>query len=137
VLSLGGADQQIPTTLPGDPIVVPYAPQLQLLERTAVVITHAGLNTALESLSHGVPMVAIPITNEQPGVAARIGRLGAGEVIPPAKLSASQCATRLREAIAQADGLRRAADIAEQALSTQRPVVRQQKEPSRLSTYVG
>jgi len=46
------------TERPGDPIVVPFAPQLELLKHAAVCITHAGLNTALECLTKGVPMVA-------------------------------------------------------------------------------
>ncbi|MGA7216366.1 MAG: hypothetical protein WBX20_19355, partial [Terrimicrobiaceae bacterium] len=37
----------------GSPIVVPFAPQLELLRRAALTITHAGLNTALESLNQG------------------------------------------------------------------------------------
>lgn len=57
--------------LPGNPIVVNYAPQLELLKIADLTITHAGVNTTLESLSNGVPLVAIPITNDQPGVAAR------------------------------------------------------------------
>ena len=36
-----------------------YAPQLEILKRAAAVITHAGLNTVLESLAEGVPLVAI------------------------------------------------------------------------------
>ena len=56
--------------LAGNCIAVTYAPQLELLRRAALCITHAGLNTALESLAAGVPMVAIPVTNDQPGVAA-------------------------------------------------------------------
>ena len=58
--------------LPGNPLVVGYAPQLELLSRATLTITHAGLNTALESLSAGVPMVAIPVGNDQPGVSARL-----------------------------------------------------------------
>jgi len=54
--------------LAGEPIVVEFAPQLELLKRAALCITHAGLNTALECLSNGLPMVAIPITNDQPGL---------------------------------------------------------------------
>jgi len=47
--------------LPGSPLVV-YAPQLELLAKARLTITHAGLNTVLDSLSNGVPLVAIPIT---------------------------------------------------------------------------
>lgn len=52
------------------PSSFPYAHQPQMLEHAALCITHAGLNTALESLANGVPMVAIPITSDQPIVAA-------------------------------------------------------------------
>ena len=96
VLSLGGGlDPALLPTLPGEPIVVRYAPQLELLQRAAAVITHAGLNTVLESLAEGVPMVAIPQGNDQPGVAARIAAKGAGIVIPNRKLTVP----RLRSAI--------------------------------------
>jgi UDP:flavonoid glycosyltransferase YjiC (YdhE family) len=58
--------------LPDDAIIVDYAPQLQLLKKASLCITHAGINTTLESLSNGVPLVAIPIANDQPGIGARI-----------------------------------------------------------------
>ena len=48
VISLGGGltpDKLGP--LPGAPLVVQYAPQLELLKRATAVITHAGLNTTL------------------------------------------------------------------------------------------
>jgi MGT family glycosyltransferase len=67
--------------VPGNTIVVRSAPQIELLKRAALCITHAGLNTTLESLAHGVPMVAIPIGYDQPGVAARIAHHGTGEFI--------------------------------------------------------
>jgi zeaxanthin glucosyltransferase len=59
-------------------IVVSQAPQLDLLKRASLCVTHAGLNTTLEALAQGVPLVAIPITNDQPGVAARILASGTG-----------------------------------------------------------
>lgn len=53
-----------------------------------------GLNTVLESLTYGVPQVAIPIAFEQPGVAARIGDRKTGvttqlDVLTPGTLQAS------------------------------------------------
>jgi MGT family glycosyltransferase len=141
VISLGAADQDaaaVAARCPGNPIVVPVAPQLRLLEKAALVITHAGLNTALESLAYGLPMVAIPITNDQPGVARRLEWLGLAEVVLPGQLTA----TRLRQAagrvlrdpdyrmrareraaeIARIDGVGMAADIVEQAFRTREPV---------------
>jgi zeaxanthin glucosyltransferase len=67
--------------IPPNVIVVDKAPQLGLLKRSVLCITHAGLNTALESLAHGVPMVAIPIAYDQFGVALRIAYHGVGEFI--------------------------------------------------------
>lgn len=61
-------------------IVVRYAPKLELLQKASLTITHAGLNTTLKSLSYGVPMVGIPITDDQPGIAARIVGTGIGEL---------------------------------------------------------
>lgn len=88
VLTLGCKGAPVPKDLAGTPITVDYAPQLALLRRASLVITHGGLNTTLECLREGRPLVALPIANDQPGVAARIARLGVGEFIPIKKLTA-------------------------------------------------
>lgn len=80
VISLGNPNAQT-VELPGKPIVVSYAPQQQLIERAQLVITHAGMNTVLTALSYGVPLLAIPITNDQPGIGARLQRSQAGKTI--------------------------------------------------------
>jgi len=85
VISMGHP-KSVPLTLPGDPIVVSYAPHQQLIERATLVLTHAGLNTTLTALGCGVPVLAIPITNEQPGIAARLAHCGAGRVLPLKRL---------------------------------------------------
>jgi len=140
VISLGGGNSSdfLPE-FPGNPLVVGYAPQLELLQKATLVITHAGMNTTLESLTNGVPMVAIPVTNDQPGVAARIARAGAGEVVPLGKVSVKRLqkaikqvltddsykknALMLQEAIRRAGGVSRAADIIEQVVFTGKPVL--------------
>ena len=74
--------------IPVNTIVVRVAPQIELLKRAALCITHGGLNTALEALAQGVPMVAIPIGYDQPGVAARIAYYGVGEFVEIGNLTA-------------------------------------------------
>jgi len=59
-------------------IVRDYVPQLSILEIANVVITHAGHNTVCESLSHGCPLVMLPITDDQPVVAQQVVDAGAG-----------------------------------------------------------
>jgi zeaxanthin glucosyltransferase len=139
VIALGGGNPASLPNLPGSPLVVGYAPQLELLQKATLTITHAGMNTALESLSNGVPMVAIPIANDQPGVAARIAWTGTGEVITLPKLTSSrlqtaiekvltqdsykQNAVKLQTAICRAGGVSRAADLVERVGQTGQPVL--------------
>ena len=113
VLSLGGnMDPAGFLGRAGNPIVVKFAPQLELLEQAALCITHAGLNTALESLAWGVPMVAIPITNDQPGVAARITWCGVGEFVTPRRLTRSSASCGHREGLVYAPVSRKRPAIA-------------------------
>lgn len=140
VIALGGG--QSPDSLPhlpGSPLVVGYAPQLALLQRAALTITHAGMNTTLESLSNGVPLVAIPIANDQPGVAARIAWTGTGEFIPLKQLTVVKLQRAIKQvltqgsyrekalaqqaAITSAGGVKKAADIVEQVIATGKPVL--------------
>ena len=86
----------------------------------------------LDSLSYGVPLVAIPITYEQPGTGARIRWTGTGEVIPLSCLNIPKLRTaiervltedsylnnavRVKSAIVQAGGVKRAVDVIEQSI---------------------
>lgn len=78
--------------LPENVMLVRYAPQRAMLARASVCVTHAGLNTTLDCLEAGVPMVAIPLASEQPGIAMRIAHLGAGVVLPLADIGAASVA---------------------------------------------
>jgi MGT family glycosyltransferase len=83
----GGINSEAVRSLAGSPLVVEYAPQLEVLAKASLTITHGGLNTVLDSLSCGVPLVAIPITFEQPGTGARIRWTHTGEVVALSQLS--------------------------------------------------
>ena len=84
VLAVGGQlDPKQLGDVSANVLVVNHAPQIEILKRSSLCITHAGLNTVLESLSNGVPMLALPITNDQPGVAARIANKKVGVVMLP------------------------------------------------------
>ena len=139
MISHGGGltDEQI-RRLPGNPLVVPYTPQQALLAKAKLTISHAGLNTVLDSLSQGVPLVTIPLTYEQPAIAARIRWTGAGQGVPLRKLSAPvlrqaiqqilnsesyyTSARRIAQDIQTAGGVERAADIIEEVIQTGKPV---------------
>ncbi len=55
-----------------------HVPQLDVLEKATVFVTHGGMNSVMESLHHGVPMVVIPQMNEQTANGLRVEELGLG-----------------------------------------------------------
>ncbi|WP_396127412.1 glycosyltransferase [Acidicapsa acidisoli] len=133
VITLGG--RSIPESfgdLVGRPVVVKEAPQLELVKRAKIVVTHSGLNTALETLRQGKPILAIPTGYDQPAVADRLAWLGVAEVLPAegatrdqvisslqkllANQSYSTAALALRGKIRNVNGAERAADLIESAL---------------------
>jgi MGT family glycosyltransferase len=133
--------------IPANAIVVRSAPQIELLKRAALCITHAGLNTVLESLAQGVPMVAIPIAYDQPGTAARIAYHGVGELVELDELTTERLrgliekvlqdpsyrerAGYFRKVISKTRGLDVAVNIIEQAFQKYQTEVLQ---PSLIST---
>jgi UDP:flavonoid glycosyltransferase YjiC (YdhE family) len=116
--------------------VVGYAPQLELIGRSALTISDGGLNTALESLERGVPMVVLPVAYDQPGVGARVEWSGVGRSIPVRRLTVGRLrdavrtvlgdpayrerAGRLQSNIEAADGLNQATDLIEGAFGAGR-----------------
>jgi zeaxanthin glucosyltransferase len=130
VLSIGNVlhPEQI-GPVPNNAIVVNNAPQLELLKKASVCITHAGFNTVLEALTQGVPQIAIPVTNDQPGVAARVAHKKTGKTTSLDGLDVSNLSALLDEvvnnpvyrdnscsiqrAIAKKNGLSVAADLLE------------------------
>src|ERR1700737_2539545 len=100
VLSIGDRlDPKQIGPVPSNAIIVNQAPQLELLKRASFCITHAGLNTVLESLAQGVPQLAIPVTFEQPGIAARIAAKKTGVTMSFADLTSEHLSTLLDEVL--------------------------------------
>ena len=66
---------------PDDVHIERYIPQSLLLPHCDLVITHAGFSTVAATLSHGLPMVTIPIDADQPVNAQRCTALGVAELI--------------------------------------------------------
>jgi MGT family glycosyltransferase len=119
--------------LPGAPMVYDFLPQEAVLRHADLVVSHAGFNTVMDALAAGLPMVAVPIAFEQPAIAARLTRSGVAEVVT--RRSATRASLRkaiekvlrepgyrvrakeIRQEIALAGGVKRAADLVEASLS--------------------
>lgn len=112
---------------PSNFIVRPSVPQLQLLQRSALFVTHGGMNSVNEALYFGVPLVVVPREGaDHIWVAERVQVLGAGKVLGAKELDAVslRCAVeevltsasyreaseRVGASLREAGGYRRAAD---------------------------
>nr|QNH67995.1 UDP-glucuronosyltransferase-like protein 6 [Brachionus plicatilis] len=74
--------------VPENVVLVDFAPQIDLLKRAHLFITHCGMNSTSEAIHYGVPMIGIPIKADQPRVAYRIcDELKLGIRFDPLKLN--------------------------------------------------
>lgn len=65
-------------SIPPNVFIVQTAPQLQILKRASMMITHGGLNSIKECVYFGVPMIIFPMLRDQPLNAARVAYHGLG-----------------------------------------------------------
>ena len=64
--------------LPENISIYSYVDQIAILEKADVFVSHCGMNSVNESLYFEVPLVMLPQTSEQKGVAERVLQLNAG-----------------------------------------------------------
>ena len=61
--------------------IFPSVDQIAVLEKADLFVTHCGMNSVNEALYFGVPLLMLPQTAEQKGVARRVEQLGAGVIL--------------------------------------------------------
>lgn len=91
--ALGGLDCQVIMSVgsqvsledfgavPDNVQIYPQVDQIGVLQKTDLFFTHCGMNSVSEALYFGVPLVMLPYTQEQKGVAERVRQLGAGMLL--------------------------------------------------------
>lgn len=98
--------------------------QIAVLKKADAFLSHCGMNSVNESLYFGVPLVMLPQTSEQRGVARRAAQIGAGLELksaePPVVLEAvrhvmdekgfKENAERISDSFHRCGGAKRAAD---------------------------
>ena len=95
VLSTGGKiDTHRLGAIPDNFIVKPFVPQIQVLQRAALFITHGGMNSVNEGLSADVPLLMVPQAADQFLIARRLQQLEVGILLHRDQMSAE----RLRKA---------------------------------------
>lgn len=67
-----------------DILLIPHTPQIEILKRASLFITHAGMNSVSEAINYGVPIICMPLSGDQPFVAWRVAdELGVGVRLQP------------------------------------------------------
>jgi MGT family glycosyltransferase len=90
-----------------------FVPQLEVLQRSDLFITHGGMNSVQEGLWYGVPLIAIPQQMEQAIVARQVEKSGAGLALgtkPPfGKVSIDELRAAVDKVLGDRDPYHRAA----------------------------
>ena len=81
VAASGVVDPRALGALPHNVVVRRRVPQLAVLKHAQAFVTHGGMNSVLESLAAGVPMVLAPRSREQRATSRRLVALGAGVLL--------------------------------------------------------
>ncbi|MEZ4836573.1 MAG: hypothetical protein R2873_32045 [Caldilineaceae bacterium] len=77
-------------------------PQLEVLERTDLFLTHGGMNSTGESLWYAVPMLVFPQIGDQFFVAHRVRELGAGIQLHPERINPDYLRAQAERVLADA-----------------------------------
>ncbi|MEP6796693.1 MAG: nucleotide disphospho-sugar-binding domain-containing protein [Lapillicoccus sp.] len=99
--------------IPSSWLVRAVLPQVTLLARSALAISHGGNNSVTEALTAGVPLLLLPLSTDQFAGAAAIEDVGLGEVLDPNAASPSE----IRDAALRLLGLDGAARVRGERLS--------------------
>jgi UDP:flavonoid glycosyltransferase YjiC (YdhE family) len=60
-----------------------WLPHDLVLPHAALMVTHAGHGSVIRALTHGVPLLCLPLGRDQPFVAGRVAAVGGGLTVPP------------------------------------------------------
>ena len=58
--------------VPENILLRPKVPQLEVLKRADLFVTHCGMNSTSETIKYGVPIIGIPLDADQPIIARRV-----------------------------------------------------------------
>ncbi len=88
VVATGRTDPAVLGSLPGNVVARAHVPQIAVLRQADLFVTHGGMNSVMEALSLGVPMVVVPQMMDQFINARRVAELRLGRAIVGAEPTA-------------------------------------------------
>ncbi|MEC1678376.1 glycosyltransferase [Bacillus mojavensis] len=101
IMSVGKTiDPESLDEIPANFTIRQSVPQLEVLAKADLFISHGGMNSTMEAMNAGVPLVVIPQMYEQELTAKRVDELGLGVYLPKEEVTVS----RLQEAVQAVSG---------------------------------
>jgi len=79
ILNTGRINPNSLGKIPSNIFAYSFVPQIEVLGKVDVFLTHCGMNSVNEAMSLGVPMIAMPFVNDQISNAKRVVELGIGK----------------------------------------------------------
>jgi MGT family glycosyltransferase len=94
VATVGPAVHAATLAAPPNVTLLPSAPHDAVMKEVTLVVTHGGHGTVSRALSHGLPLLAMPMGRDQNDIALRVEAHGAGLILP-SKASEAEIAAAL------------------------------------------
>lgn len=83
LVTLGPSLNKNEFSQPPNVVFESFAPHSAILPHVSAIVSQCGLGTLSKALTHGVPLLCMPLVGDQPDNAARIVAHGAGLRLPP------------------------------------------------------
>lgn len=105
-LASGATERAALGAVPDSWLVRGFLPQVTLLGRAALAVTHGGNNSVTEAMTAGVPLVVLPFSTDQFAGAAALEDVGFAEVLDPNTALPTELAQAARRRLALDPGVR-------------------------------
>ncbi|MCJ1675304.1 MULTISPECIES: glycosyltransferase [unclassified Rathayibacter] len=99
-LASGATEASALGDVPSGWLVRGFLPQVTLLGRAALAVTHGGNNSVTESMTAGVPLIVLPFSTDQFAGAAALEDAGVAEVLDPNGATVDELADAARRMLA-------------------------------------
>jgi MGT family glycosyltransferase len=93
--TLGPALDSAMLDAPRNVTLLQSAPHDEVMKKVSLVVTHGGHGTVSRALSHGLPLLVMPMGRDQNDIGLRVEAHGAGLILPPSA-SETEIAAALR-----------------------------------------
>lgn len=124
IVTLGKALEGLRLRSSANVTILPNAAHDEILAKASAVVTHGGHGTIMRSLSHGVPLVILPMGRDQNDNAARVDYHGAGVRLDPSA-SSQMLGEAVRRVLSEPG-------FAERAVALGRAIAEEGPGPARL-----